>query len=114
MNKTLKIVLGTIIGVIVGGGITFAGVCFAPSVQNALNQPNGFDAQTFGLAFFIGMTMGFFMFIWYPIAKVMNWLKTRKLRNANLELDLQIKQKHLDKINNNQPVEQYPSTPNTN
>lgn len=72
----------------------------------AITPSSWVDGNLIGLFFLIGFILGLFSFIWYPIAKLRNWLRTRKLRNKNLQIDLKIKEHNL------QALEQLKNDPN--
>ncbi len=66
--------------------------------QVVLNTP-GHDltaGQIAGIAFLIGLFLGICFVIWYPITRVLAWMKTRTLKNKNLEMDLKLKEKELN------------------
>lgn len=79
-NTTVAFVYtGVGFGVPLGFGITYA-------VQNT--NP--------WYIFLCGVVIGAFLILTYPIIKLLQWLRTRTLKNKNLQADLDIKQQILD------------------
>lgn len=52
-----------------------------------------------------GVVIGAFIILTYPIIKLMQWLRTRTLKNRNLQADLDIKQEILKNSLNQQGKE---------
>lgn len=90
-KKIIKIATGTVLTL---GGIlttTFLGV---PPVQEAIPiLKEGLDPAA---CYWVGFSIGITMIIWYPISRLFAWLKTRKLKNQNLEMDIELKKKLVD------------------
>lgn len=82
----------TVIGSLVGFFVW--NILLAANVK-AITPDKWVDGDLIGLFFLIGWIVGVISFIWYPIAKLRNWLRTRKLRNKNLQVDLKIKEHNL-------------------
>jgi len=52
--------------------------------------------------FIEGGTLGFFiggsLILWYPISRLLAWMKSRGLKNKNLEKDLELKEAQIQKL----------------
>lgn len=99
ISNTLFVLLygGTGFGVPLGFGITFA-------TQNT--HP--------WYIFLCGIVIGAFVILTYPVLKLLQWLKTRTLKNKNLQADLEIKKQILEGTLNNGNKEQLQTLNNLN
>lgn len=83
-----RITTNSLVG-LVYGGVGF-GVPLGFGITYATQNTNPW------YVFLCGIVIGAFLILTYPIIKLLQWLRTRTLKNQNLQADLEIKKQILD------------------
>lgn len=83
-----RITTNSLVG-LVYGGVGF-GVPLGFGITYATQNTNPW------YVFLCGIVIGAFLILTYPIIKLLQWLRTRTLKNKNLQADLEIKKQILE------------------
>lgn len=103
-NKILKV-----------GGISFAVIGAATTITTFFIGVFGLDGAIFngnssytnaevGIIAISFFCLGFLFVLWYPATRLIAWLKTRNLKNQNLQKDLILKDAKIDLMKSKTPI----------